>query len=150
RNFLPRYSSRGKFEGLKRVFDQKRGNDEPAPSAILLRDWPKYLKRQVNLIVPAFDYDEERTTFFRSNPKSLAKSSTPAAAATLVQAVHASTNAPIRFYDEPAEVSDHRYWDGALGGYNNPVLAAVIEALANRPGEADKIRVLSIGAGTSV
>lgn len=56
--------------------------------------------------------------------------------ATLVEAVHASTNAPIRYYDEPAEVSGRRYWDGALGGYNNPVLAAVVEALANGPAEA--------------
>ena len=146
---LPRYSSRGKFEGLKYVFDQNRQPNERSPSTIPLEEWKNYLKSDVNLIVPAFDYDQERATFFRSNTGSLAKSSSAAAKATLVEAVHASTNAPIRFYDKPAEVGGRRYWDGALGGYNNPVLAAVVEALANRPGEADKIRVLSIGTGTS-
>jgi hypothetical protein len=65
--------------------------------------------------------------------------------------VHASTNAPIVYFDRPAAFDGHRYWDGAMAGYNNPVLAAVIEALANEP--ADRVpdfRVLSIGTGTSV
>lgn len=148
---LPRYSTRGKFEALKWVFDRHRQEGEPLPSTIPLSKWPQYLKKEVKLIVAAFDYDKERAAFFRSDAKSRAKSSTPLprVEATLIQAVHASTNAPIRYFDEPAEVSGRRYWDGAMGGYNNPVLAGVVEALANRPDEADDIRVLSIGAGTS-
>jgi predicted acylesterase/phospholipase RssA len=149
RDVLPRYSTRGKFEALKWMFDRHRQEGEPLPSTIRLQEWPSYLKRDINLIVTAFDYDRERATFFRSNPASRAKSSAPAVDATLVEAVHASTNAPIRYFDEPAEVSGRRYWDGALGGYNNPVLAAVVEALANRPADADDIRVLSIGTGAS-
>jgi uncharacterized protein len=150
RSVLPRYSTRGKLEALKWVFDRKRQDGEPLPSSIPLSHWPRYLKKDVKLILMAFDYDRERAVFFRSDTGSRAKSSTPPVEATLIQAVHASTNAPIRYFDEPAEVSDHRYWDGALSGYNNPVLAAVIEALANRPAEAADIRVLSIGTGTSV
>jgi len=145
RDVLPRYSSKGKFEALKWIFDRHRQDGEPPPSTIRLQDWPRYLKSEVNLIVTAFDYDRERAAFFRSNLASRAKSSAPAVEATLVEAVHASTNAPLRYFDQPAEVSGRRYWDGGLGGYDNPVLAAVVEALANRGAEADDIRVLSIG-----
>lgn len=149
RCFLPRYSTSGKFEALKRMFDQNRQGSEPLPSKIPLPDWPGYLHSQVNLIVTAFDFDRERAAFFRSNRDSRAKSSAPAVDATLVDAVNASTNAPILYFDKPAEVSRSRYWDGALAGYNNPVLAAVIEALANQPAEEAEIRVLSLGTGTS-
>jgi uncharacterized protein len=51
----------------------------------------------------------------------------------------------------PGRVSlGNRFWDGAVTGHNNPVLAAVTEALANgqdRIAHRD-IRVLSIGTGT--
>ena len=40
-----------------------------------------------------------------------------------------------------------RCWDGAIGGYNNPVLAGLIEALANGI-SLDAVRVLSIGTGS--
>jgi uncharacterized protein len=39
------------------------------------------------------------------------------------------------------------FWDGATAALNNPVLAAVTEALANGT-KPDEIRVLSIGTGT--
>jgi len=149
RDVLPRYSSRGKFKALKRMFDRKAQPGKPPPSAIPIQDWPKVLDCDVNLLVTAFDYDRERAVFFRSNRASRAKSSEPAIDATLVESVHASTNAPIIFFDRPAEFSGHRFWDGALAGYNNPVLAAVLEALANQPQEASSMVVLSIGTGTS-
>jgi hypothetical protein len=66
---------------------------------------------------------------------------------TLAEAVHASTNAPIFFYAEPAQVRDRRFWDGGVGGYNNPALVAVIEAMANFPGRSADLRVLSLGCG---
>jgi hypothetical protein len=149
RNVLPRYSSRGKFAALKRMFDRKAQPGEPDPSAIPIQDWPKVLDCDLNLMVTAFDYDRERAVFFRSNRASRAKSSAPAIEATLVEAVHASTNAPIIYFDRPAEFSGHRFWDGALAGYNNPVLAAVLEALANQPEQVGAMVVLSIGTGTS-
>jgi len=37
-------------------------------------------------------------------------------------------------------------WDGALGGFNNPVMAGITEALANNI-DRDNIFVLSIGTG---
>src|SRR6185295_2024292 len=62
--------------------------------------------------------------------------------------VHASTQAPILYYAKLAVVDGRRYWDGGLAGYNNPVLAAVIEAMSEYPNRAEDVRVLSIGTGT--
>jgi hypothetical protein len=69
----------------------------------------------------------------------------------LAEAVHASSNAPINYFDEPAKVEipagSHRsvqFWDGAIAGFNNPVMAGVIEALSDRQ-PADQVRILSLG-----
>ena len=70
---------------------------------------------------------------------------------TLADAIHASTNAPVNYFDGPARfpLGGHpaRYWDGGLTGCNNPVLAAVTEAivLGQSPGD---IRALSIGTAS--
>src|SRR5262249_42617842 len=52
----------------------------------------------------------------------------------------------------PAKVGARRYWDGAMGGLNNPLLAALTEALANwtdhDPSDsAPVIHALSLGTG---
>jgi hypothetical protein len=148
RILFPPYSATGKRSALNDLFDRKRQAGEPVPSTIRLTEWPKYLAGAVNLLVTAYDYDRERATFFRSNDESRAKSSALHIGATLAEAVHASTNAPIYYFDEPAEFRGRRYWDGGLAGYANPVLAAVVEAMANFPGRTDEMRVLSIGPGT--
>lgn len=147
RILFPPYSAKGKFEALKDLFDRMRAGGEAAPSTIPMTEWPRILGHDVRLLVTAYDYDRERAAFFRSDPSSRAKSTAPHVEATLAQAVHASTNAPIYHYAEPAEFCGRRYWDGGLAGYNNPVMAAVVEALANFPGRSDDIRVLSIGTG---
>jgi len=60
----------------------------------------------------------------------------------------------VRYFNRPAEVeftdgSAINYWDGAVGGYNNPIMAGVIEALAADPARRETMQVLSIGtAGT--
>jgi hypothetical protein len=61
--------------------------------------------------------------------------------------VHASSNAPVNFFDVPTECSERRYWDGAVAGYNNPLMAAVVEALTLQVPAAE-IVALSIGTGT--
>ncbi len=107
-----------------------------------------------HFLIVGFDYDWKRAKYFRSNADSLANSSKPTNA-TLAQAIHASSTAPVNYFNAPArlpgKVSDgNRFWDGAVTGQNNPVLAAVTEALANgqsRIAHRD-IRVLSIGTGT--
>ena len=70
----------------------------------------------------------------------------------LAEAVHASANPPINYFDGPAAFHDgpargNRYWDGAIGGFNNPVLAAVTEAIQLGSAPSD-IAALSIGTGT--
>ena len=68
---------------------------------------------------------------------------------TLAEAIHASTNAPVNYFDAPATFPDHpgRYWDGAIAGCNNPVLAAVTEAIAKSQAPTD-LAVLSIGTAS--
>jgi len=121
------------------------------------------LSLETHFLITAFDYDKERAVYFRSNDASLAGSpNSKRPSVTLVQAVHASSNAPINYFNKPAvfgesgssreteapwEKRGRRYWDGGLSGLNNPVFAAVIEALANgQPREC--VQALSIGTGT--
>ena len=103
----------------------------------------------VHLLVMAYDFDRDRAAFFRS-----ARASGPgwgdgaSSKATLAQAIQASANAPVNYFDEPAVIGGRRYWDGGIAGCNNPVLAAVAEAqvLGHAP---DEIVALSIGTATN-
>ncbi|MDO7886641.1 patatin-like phospholipase family protein [Hymenobacter cheonanensis] len=119
-----------------------------------------------HVLIPAFDYNRQRSTFFRSDQLSRGDSavladvlaSRPPAPATghpveLLAAVHASSTAPVNFFDATAAVSiggqDSYLWDGGVAGYNNPVLAAVTEALSNGH-PAASIQVVSVGTGAKV
>jgi hypothetical protein len=55
----------------------------------------------------------------------------------------------VNYFDAPATFPDHpgRYWDGAIAGCNNPVLAAVTEAIVKGQNSTD-LAVLSIGTGS--
>lgn len=140
----PKYATARKLDGIRAILhgvadtplDQITLGNRPAP----------------RLLICGFDYDRKRATFFRSDGESLANGRPVQPAPTLAQAIHASTNAPVNYFDLPAVFPDaSRYWDGAIGGYNNPVLAAVVEALANRDRyhcAPHTIRVLSIGTGS--
>jgi uncharacterized protein len=106
--------------------------------------------RDVHALIVAFDYDRQRARYFRSAAASGAPWGTgDPAKVTLAEAIHASTNAPVNYFDGPAtfpEFAD-RYWDGAISGCNNPVLAALTEAivLGQDPGD---IVALSIGTAS--
>jgi len=107
--------------------------------------------RRPALLFVAFDYDRERAVFFRSNRGSRAANSSPYTPPSLLLAALASSDAPVRYFDAPVEIGPapaRRYWDGGVGGYNNPVLAAVTEALANGIAP-DRMDVLSIGTGST-
>jgi len=65
-----------------------------------------------------------------------------------MDAVNASSTAPVVFFDKPATVGIERYWGGAIGGYNNPVLAALVEALVDGAAASD-IVALSLGTGVT-
>jgi hypothetical protein len=123
--------------------------------------------RRPHLMICGFDYAARRGVFFRSNDHSRAQTHGLAELAgvpgmprqteyiTLAEAVHASTNAPVNFFNRPARIqitcdgeTQYRlFWDGAVGGYNNPVLAAVTESLCNGV-PAAAIHVLSLGTSS--
>jgi hypothetical protein len=103
--------------------------------------------RDVHLLIIAFDYDRERAQFFRSaQAGGRGWGAGDASSVTLAEAINASTDPPINYFDKPARIVADRYWDGAIAGYNNPVLAAVSEARVLSQAPTD-IVALSIGTG---
>ncbi len=155
-----KYTTPKKLEGLRNQFNSYNPGvaDKSLPEVatnINLVSGPTTAP-YTHILIVGFDYHTNRARYFRSNINSLASSSPGVAGAgTLSEAIHASSNAPLNYFDAPAEIVDAAtqkkrfYWDGAISGHNNPVGAAVIEALANgkKPG---KIYALSIGTGSAV
>lgn len=147
----PKYRASSKLDGLRRRLVPTGDTRLDRLSAAIQRpDGPK----APDYLIVAFDFDRQRAVFFRSNGDSRAASSSAAPAPTLAEAVHASSNAPVNYFDAPAifetaAYAGRRFWDGALAGYNNPLLAAVVEARANGVA-ANDIVALSIGTGSVV
>ena len=141
----PQYSTKRKFDGLQHTV--------PKSSTLKMSPLPDYVRASVgkspDFLICGFDYDRRREKYFRSNLKSNAASFSKPIDRTLVEAIHASSTPPVKYFDTPADISPFRFWDGAIGGCNNPVLVAVVEALANRLSPSD-IQVLSIGTGTVI
>jgi uncharacterized protein len=145
----PKYDTRKKLARLTELlanFGSERLVDVPE----LVR---KANGATTHFLIVGFDYDWKRAKFFRSNAESLANASGPTDA-SLAEAIHASSTAPVNYFNAPARLQGsislgNKFWDGAVTGHNNPVLAAVTEALANGQGRLahHDIRVLSIGTG---
>jgi len=143
----PKYSAQNKLPALQAVLPTKGPLRLSQAAAGLGRSG---LNQDIHLLIIGFDYDRCRSTFFRSSEVSGgAWGVGETAAVTLAEAIHASTNAPVNYFDAPASFPDRsdRYWDGALAGCNNPVLAAVTEAIGTGQNPNDCV-VLSIGTGT--
>jgi hypothetical protein len=113
-------------------------------------------KKLPTLLICAYDRDRNRAEFFRSDIESKSasasrflanESGSPAAEPDLLHIVNASTATPPDKFHPPAKIGTVRFCDGAAGGFYNPVLAAVTEALANKE-DPKGIRVLSLGSGT--
>jgi patatin-like phospholipase/acyl hydrolase len=142
-----KYRTDRKLSGLIDIFYRRLNIN--ASLAVLCNQ----LELKPDIVICAFDYDRERAKFFRSNIASKASglNSGGTTGISLLQAVHASSTAPVKYFDEPAKYpmtsASLRFWDGAIGGYNNPALAGVVEALANGLKSQD-IGVLSIGTGS--
>lgn len=158
----PRYSTPQKLRALETLLAPIRD--------LCLAEVPAYVAgagaRKPQVLITAFDYTRQRSRFFRSDVDSYGDSANlegrlcetpppqpPGKTMRLLEAVHASSTAPVEFFDATAEVTINGQlnylWDGGVGGYNNPTLAALTEALVNGIGAA-QIRVLSLGAGTTV
>jgi predicted acylesterase/phospholipase RssA len=139
----PRFSTAAKLAGLQQLLPVNGG--KPFGSIRI-----QNLKgNNVSFLMTSYDYDRDRAHFMRSNANSAtANFPRDPEQATVAEAVHASTNAPINYFDEPAAANHHRYWDGAMTGYNNPMLVAIMEAFAQGVAKQD-IGVLSIGTGSA-
>jgi len=145
----PKYDTRKKLVRLRELL-ARFGSEKLIKIPELVR---QSNGRLTHFLIISFDYDWKRAKFFRSNAESLANTSGPTDA-TLAEAIHASSTAPVNYFNAPARLpgsiaQGNSFWDGAVTGHNNPVLAAVTEALANGQGRLAHrdIRVLSIGTG---
>ncbi len=158
----PRYHAPAKLNGLIRIFDESEGRFGREFTAMTLdriagainADRRTRRLGPFHFLITAFDFDVERAAFFRSDPDSKAASFRSAPMPTIANALHATTNAPLRYYNRPAEVvfgdgTVRHYWDGAVGGYNNPIVAGVVEALAADQRRREAIVVLSLGTGNT-
>lgn len=146
---VPKYSARNKLSALLRLFPNKGNISLSEVTAGIHRPGSK----NVHLLIAGFDYDLDRAVFFRSSKVSGPQwGKGEAADVTLCEAIHASTNAPVKYFDAPAQFPNgkgRRYWDGAIAGCNNPILAAVTEAIGMNHTSAN-IAALSIGTASVV
>jgi uncharacterized protein len=146
-----KYSTEDKLEGLNKAFADK-------PINCKMTDISSEFNISTEIVICGFNYDRERATFFRSNANSATASNAVLGFKnlnniTLLQAIHASSTAPVKYFDDPALIPyDNpddgyaRFWDGGIGGFNNPVMAGVVELLGKIP-KPEVIRALSIGTG---
>jgi len=145
----PRYSAKNKLPALKKAL--------PRTAMLPLKKAPAELRRAgskepLHVLITSFDYDRNRATFFRSSAICAPSwGNGDSADVTVAEAIHASTNAPVNYFDAPAKIPEppKRYWDGAIAGCNNPVLAAVTEAIGRKQNPIG-IVALSIGTGSVV
>lgn len=146
---LEKYSTSDKLLGIKSALPTV-ANQSLAAVATGIRGASG---QPLHALIVTFDYDTNRGVYFRSAPATRPGYGTGAAATvTVAEAVHASTNAPIRYFDKPAMLNslpNRRYWDGGISGNNNPVLAGVTEALVLGHSPAN-LAVLSLGTATAV
>lgn len=145
---LPRYTTSAKRAALAQLL-ARHGNTRIHELATQLGG--------TQLVIVTYDYDARRTLFVRSQPDSPSASrsrpgddpSESVRELTILDAVHASSTPPIKYFDAPAltpRERTRRLWDGGIGGYDNPVVAGIGELLAEGVAPHD-IAVLSIGTG---
>jgi predicted acylesterase/phospholipase RssA len=149
----PRFSTAGKLQFLR--------NGLPTTGDVPLHEVQQELRTQLEshrrnrndpsdrdfqIMIVTHDFDRGRVRMMRSNWQSAAANFPrhKNSSISLAEAVHASSTAPVNWFDKPAQFDHGRYWDGAMTGYNNPVLAAVAEAVAQGV-PRENIGVLSIG-----
>jgi uncharacterized protein len=143
----PKYSAEARLPVLQRLLPKSGNVSLPGSVAGIRRPGATV---DVHLLITGFDYDRNRATFFRSAAASGPSWGTGEPAnVTLAEAVHASTNAPVNYFDAPSQFPDRpeRYWDGAITGCNNPVQAAVTEALVLNQ-KPTNIVALSLGTAS--
>ncbi len=162
----PLYSTGRKINGIREILTAhdelfRTGQINQPIVDTFLKDIPAIMGHpRLKLVIVGFDYFRQRGNFFRSDTNSLTDQFNKGRHfnITLGHAIHASSNAPVNYFNEPAKVNldlfqknEQRtswYWDGAVAGFNNPVLAGLVEAVTNGHGKTmDDFRILSIGTG---
>lgn len=133
----PRWSSAGKLLAIRKVLG---GVSDYALTHV-----------KTKIAFCAYDLDRSLETIFRSYSTPLALESC-VFVPTLADAAHASSAAPVLYFDKPAIVINQnnphdvrRFWDGALGSYNLPLRAGLAEAHALG---FTKVNILSLACGT--
>lgn len=162
----PRYSMERKAKGLVNILKQgdhlfREGLLKKPIIETPLDELPAIIgKEKFQLLIVGFDYFRERASFFRSNPDSQTDKFNDGRffQVSLAHAIHSSSNAPVNYFDAPAEIQLHIrntadtrrtwYWDGGVSGFNNPVLAGLTEAITNNRLPLSDYCILSIGTGT--
>lgn len=137
-----RYAATGKLAGLRAILGPW---DKPLPE---VGSRAGNRGRQLpHLLICAYDLPAQRGVLFRSDLNSPSAAFEPPPrrpSASLAEAIHASSNAPVLYFDDAARFGGGTYWDGAIAGWNCPAAIAAVEALGYgwRPGE---IALLSLG-----
>ncbi|TPD70545.1 patatin-like phospholipase family protein [Flavobacterium microcysteis] len=134
----PKYSSKRKGKAFQKLFVESAKRQ--------MNELPDFIgKPDLKLIVCTYDALNNRAKFFRSYGSGPYYDSVK-----LTQAIHGSSNAPIQYFDFPARFKAKNsgvffeLWDGALGGFNNPIAAGVIEAIKSGVPK-DSITLVSLG-----
>jgi hypothetical protein len=142
--FGPKYSTKRKGEAFKSLFKKV--------DKFQMDELPQFIgKETLKIIVCTYDSINNKAKFFKSygDEEELLET------VRLTQAINGSSNAPIQYFDFPARFKAkgtdvfYELWDGALGGFNNPVVAGIIEAF-NHGIPLAEIQVISIGTGNKL
>ncbi len=143
----PRYSTTKKRAAFDKIFKEIKNLE--------LKNAPKHVgKESLKLIICTFDSLNKKAKFFKSYSNSN-KEFSSFDSMGVVKAIHGSSNAPVNYFDFPAKVkakqSEKYYylWDGALGGFNNPTAAGLIEAIKQGI-PLEELIVVSLGTGNKV
>jgi len=143
-SFGPKYSSKRKREAFENLF--------PEVNRIQMEELPKLVgKESLKFVVSTYDALNNRAKFF----KSYGSQKKNYDSVRLTQAIHGSSNAPVQYFDFPARFKAkgteifYELWDGALGGFNNPVLAGIIEVFKLGI-DLSKIKVISLGTSNTL
>lgn len=147
KKFGPKYSAPKKLKGFQKLF--------PKYGKLEMKSIPQRINHEnLKIIISTFNAYDNRAKFFRSfsqNPE--------LEDVTLNEVIHGSSNAPVLYFDFPARFKSnaknenlekyYELWDGALGGFNNPLVAALVEAFKLGV-KGENIKCLSIGTANKV
>lgn len=153
----PKYATARKYTALEKML--------PVVSRLSLSQLPGHISKEhaTHFLIIGYDYYRNRAELFRSDLGSQTlvsviekrvfpqlESHSKPDDVTMLQAIHASSTAPVNFYNKPAALiinaKSRYFWDGGVTGNNNPLLIGITEAWSNGY-TTENIQVLSIGTG---